>query len=310
MNKGILSVMMLTLLLIGMLTLAFTIQPTEAEPGTLFMRVFYGIAYIHGDSDLAFGDFDGDGDVDFIAGDWSGDIFLFANSGEATFTRSHIAFIGYGVESSERPASVASGDFDGDGDTDFIAGRRKGDLYLFTNTGAAAFSCSDISTEGFIVNQLHSTDLDTDGDIDFIVGMYGVLAVYWNVAPLVISTTVGIYPQALNLRSKGRWITAYIELPEGYNVSDIDVSSVRLNETFSADLNAPTQIGDYDCDGVPDLMVKFNRTELTSYLYNDLETRVDSVALTVSGELTDGTPFEGTDLVRTLLAEVSAKTMW
>ncbi|MDH5770946.1 MAG: right-handed parallel beta-helix repeat-containing protein, partial [Candidatus Bathyarchaeota archaeon] len=117
-----------------------------------------------------------------------------------------------------------------------------------------------------------------------------------------IEASIDIDPDTLNLRSQGRWITVYIELPEDYSVVDIDVSSIRLNETFSVDPDAPIQIGDYDSDGASDLMVKLNRTELTSYLYNILEVKLDTVTLTISGQLTDGTLFEGSDIVRTRLA--------
>jgi parallel beta-helix repeat protein len=120
--------------------------------------------------------------------------------------------------------------------------------------------------------------------------------------PPPISATININPKTLNLRSQGKWITAYIELPEGYDVGDIDVSSIRMNETFVVDSTAPTQIGDYDGDSISDLMVKFNRTELTSYIYNVLRIELGEVALTVSGQLNDGTPFEGSDTIRALLA--------
>jgi len=150
----------------------------------------------------------------------------------------------------------------------------------------------------------NETGGDEIGDAPYVIDDYNQdnypLMKPWTPPP--ITATMDVNPDALNLRSQGRWITVYIELPEGYNVSDIDVSSIRLNETFSVDPTAPTQIGDYDSDGIPDLMVKFNRTELTSYLYNIIEVRLDTVALTVSGELTDGTPFEGIDTVRTRLA--------
>lgn len=67
----------------------------------------------------------------------------------------------------------------------------------------------------------------------------------------MITATVVIHPQTLNLGSKGRWLTAHIELPKGYNLSDIDVSRIMLNDTIPVEL---TPIGDYDCDGIPDLM--------------------------------------------------------
>jgi hypothetical protein len=99
------------------------------------------------------------------------------------------------------------------------------------------------------------------------------------------------------LKSKGKWITAYIEFPEGYNVSDIDISSILLNGTIPVDVNAPTAIGDYDGDGVPDLMVKFNRTAVCQLILSK-GIKLGNVTLTVSGKLYDGTEFEGSDTIR------------
>jgi hypothetical protein len=121
-----------------------------------------------------------------------------------------------------------------------------------------------------------------------------------------VSATVDIDPDTLNLKSMGKWITAYIELPEGYNVSDIDIYSIRLNDTSSVSLlpnppvPVPMEIGDYDSDGIPDLMVKFNRTELTSHIYHVLGITYGNVMLRISGNLTDGTPFEGSDTIRVI----------
>jgi hypothetical protein len=49
-------------------------------------------------------------------------------------------------------------------------------------------------------------------------------------SPETISSTLDIKPDTLNLDSKGRWITAYIELPEGYDVGNIDLTSIRLGK--------------------------------------------------------------------------------
>jgi len=89
--------------------------------------------------------------------------------------------------------------------------------------------------------------------------------------PPAITATVDIAPKSLNLKGKGRWITAHIELPEGYNVSDIDVSTIMLNDTIPAEPR-PVAIGDYDNDSVPDLMVKFDRSAVISCILDNVNT--------------------------------------
>jgi hypothetical protein len=56
-------------------------------------------------------------------------------------------------------------------------------------------------------------------------------------------------------------------------------------------------IGDYDNDGIPDLMVKFDRATVASWIYHTKGIRYGNVALTISGTLNDGTPFKGTDTI-------------
>jgi len=110
----------------------------------------------------------------------------------------------------------------------------------------------------------------------------------WGVVP----ATVEIYPETLSLHSVfGRWIKAYIELPEGYDVSDIDISTVRLNDEVPAETH-PTSIGDYDHDGIPDLMIKFKRIDAMKSIF-----RTGENTLTVSGEMIRF-PFEGSDTIR------------
>jgi len=116
---------------------------------------------------------------------------------------------------------------------------------------------------------------------------------------LTIEAAIDIDPDTLNLQSEGKWITCYIELPEGYDVSDIDASTILLESVIPAELH-PTEIGDYDDDGIADLMVKFDRQDVIDYLESMGVEDNDEVELIVSGELIDATEFEGTDTIRVI----------
>ncbi len=115
--------------------------------------------------------------------------------------------------------------------------------------------------------------------------------------PAVVTATIDIQLQTLNVRSVGVWITAYTELPEGYNVVDINISSVTLNSTIPIDTEAPTAIGDYDEDGVAELMVKFNRTQVVEYMLSE-GIEFGNVTLTLTGKLCDDTPFEASSIMK------------
>ena len=126
----------------------------------------------------------------------------------------------------------------------------------------------------------------------------------WTPTPLVINATIDIVPNTLNLRAKAKYITCFIELPEAYNVSSLDVSSILLNDTIPVDPFAPIIIGDYDNDTIPDLMVKFNGTEVIAYILANVnmtklfEEMFMTITLTITGKLHDGTSFYGSDTVR------------
>ena len=126
--------------------------------------------------------------------------------------------------------------------------------------------------------------------------------------PPVITATIDIDPDTLNLKSNGKWITAYIELPEGYNVADINRTTILLNDTipvdsFWTDKPLESVIGDYDNDTIPDLMVKFERARVISYILANInktklfEEKFMRVTLTITGKLNDGIPFQGSDII-------------
>jgi hypothetical protein len=106
--------------------------------------------------------------------------------------------------------------------------------------------------------------------------------------------TVDFHPSTLNCGSHGRFVTCYIELPEGYDPADIDISTVVLNDELPA-LIHPTGVGDEDNDGIPDRMVKFDRAHFVELLPLG-----EYVEVAVSCELNDETPFAGADSVRVI----------
>ena len=65
----------------------------------------------------------------------------------------------------------------------------------------------------------------------------------------------------------------------------------------------PLAVGHHHEDGVSELMVKFDRAEVTSYILAsvNMEERFMQVTLTVTGELNDGTPFEGSDTSKSIM---------
>ena len=89
------------------------------------------------------------------------------------------------------------------------------------------------------------------------------------------------------------WLSA---LPEDHDVANIDISTVLLNDTVPAEPQPPA-IGDYDNDAVPDLMVRFNRTTVSNLILSK-GIRYGNVTLTATGELYDGTVFEGSDVIK------------
>jgi parallel beta-helix repeat protein len=102
-----------------------------------------------------------------------------------------------------------------------------------------------------------------------------------------VSAEVRIVPHSINPASKGKWINCYIWLSEDYDVVDIDPNSVVLEgkiEAQSLVVDEQQQV----------TVARFSRSEVQSIL------APGEVELTVSGELSDGTRFEGNDMIRVI----------
>ncbi len=120
-------------------------------------------------------------------------------------------------------------------------------------------------------------------------------------APIALPARVDIDPDSLNMRSRGEFVTAYVELPEGFDPGSIDIRMVRL---FAPGGDVPAvsdprfgfvknpEVEDRDGNGIPELMVKFDRAEVIA--------RVSSgtTPLVLRGFTAAGLPFEGRDVIR------------
>lgn len=134
--------------------------------------------------------------------------------------------------------------------------------------------------------------LAEDVQISDIPGQgYMVRSIENEIAQIILAN-IDFHPDSLNLKSQGKWVTVYIELPigHGYDISQIDISSIKLNNTVNA-LERLTEIGDYDNDGIPDLMVKFDRSEVQEILPGEAQTEI-----IMSGQV-EGITFEGCDII-------------
>ncbi|MFC1967633.1 hypothetical protein ACFLV2_03255 [Chloroflexota bacterium] len=92
-------------------------------------------------------------------------------------------------------------------------------------------------------------------------------------------------------------------MPEGYDVHDIDGSTVMLNGEIPACLDKQgwakadandSNIMDHDGDGISERMVKFNRADIEAILSPG-----DEVQITITGKIA-GASFEGADVIRVI----------
>ncbi len=99
------------------------------------------------------------------------------------------------------------------------------------------------------------------------------------------SLSLNIDPDTLNLKSRGRWVTAYLSA-ENASVHDIDVSTILLQNAL-----APER-WDYQDDV---LMLKFNRQE-----FKKIVVVGESIEMNMTGKWEDGTAFEAYDFIRVI----------
>lgn len=124
----------------------------------------------------AFGDLDGDGDLDMILGSWRNTVAWYDNTGDRTepvFELVHPAIVKLTRGSNSTPALV---DIDDDGDLDLFVGEASGAINFYRNTGSPqqpVFTLVSDEYQDIDVGRRSApvfVDLDGDGDYDMVVG--------------------------------------------------------------------------------------------------------------------------------------------
>lgn len=179
---------------------------------------------------LAFGDIDGDGDIDFARGGYSGGVFgspdWFENlGGDPPIFLSH-ELIGHWTGTTVHGIL----DLDRDGDADIIAHDIFRGFFQYTNDGGSPpqFSIQTLFTPPHQVTLAALADIDLDGDVDFLVNM--------------INTDAGD-PEIV-------WYEQIGFSPFSFAEHDVADSSFRLSSLLVADIN-----GDSNPDFISSLFV-------------------------------------------------------
>jgi hypothetical protein len=161
-----------------------------------------------------------------------------------------------------------------------------GDYHLLEDS-----ACIDAGDPEYIAA---AGETDLEGHRRILGGIIDIGA-YEFVTP--ITADIKITPQCLNLVSKGEWIMCTIQLPEEYNVADIDTDTIVLNGTIQPQWSQVCKKDEQK------LLVKFSRDEVEDMLKDVC----GDASLEVWGMLNDGTVFKGTDTIKVISRECKNK---
>ncbi len=124
----------------------------------------------------AFGDLDGDGDLDIIMGTWNDELQLVRNDGTPTDPRWSVADPAVVTLTRGRNATPTLADIDADGDLDLFVGESSGQINFYRNEGSPQQPRFELVADKYLdidVGRRSAptlTDLDADGDLDLIIG--------------------------------------------------------------------------------------------------------------------------------------------
>ncbi len=147
------------------------IAPLMSQPGALpFTSVQPDLLGVANSYSNAWGDFDGDGDLDLAVSLGTGEVRLYRN--DAGLLVSVGARVGMPQAGSHELRGLSWGDFDGDGDVDLLGGSTPTDklTVVLRNDGGKAFvdvaAQIGLTIPGRSARQTNWVDYDNDGDLD------------------------------------------------------------------------------------------------------------------------------------------------
>jgi hypothetical protein len=213
---------------------------------------------------IGIADFNGDDYDDIISGDTFGDVHLYTGNGDGTFTDQGVTINTLYFNA----FSIVTGDFNGDGDMDFVMGSTRdysdavvdGGVYLYLGNGDGTFESYAWYQAGLFVGDagtdvmaLAAADVDNDDDMDIVAG--DVTASENGRADVILYRNEGNDPSG-----HPTWIAeTIISAPNVSPVPDQPPYYPPLSYLHSYGL----AFGDMDNDGYQDLLV----SDRASYLY-------------------------------------------
>ncbi len=173
--------------------------------------------------------------------------------------------------------------------------------HVGSNQGTISASFWDVNTSGrdwsaggmgLSTAEMQMEDTFTDAGWDLNTPVWTIdegvdyPRLWWEFVP-VLHAEVRIIPRTINLASKGNWLTCYIWLPDDFKPSDIDPNSVFLEGEIQGELL-------YIDEQKQVAIFRFSREEVQDIL------TIGEVELTITGQLSNGILFEGTDIIKVI----------